>query len=147
MKHPQERMKTRLLERILQSSQMCKLNIIESPQFWCSFFKSNKLEPSKTIFVFPGWHPFLRFLWLSNLNLWGLPMPKMPRLEGWKHMVFFPQIAIGPIGVLTSSIGVRLRRFCGFVLGGVIWVCVWVRVRRFWFVLGVGKGCCRCLYL
>ena len=30
----------------------------------------------------------------------------------------FPQIALA-IGVLSSSIGVRVRRFCGFVLGGL----------------------------
>ena len=29
----------------------------------------------------------------------------------------FPQIALA-IGVLSSSIGVRVRRFCGFVFGG-----------------------------
>ena len=31
---------------------------------------------------------------------------------------FFPQIALA-IGVLTSSLGVRVRRFFGFVLGGL----------------------------
>ncbi len=61
--------------------------------------------------------------------------------------VVFPQIALA-IGVLTSSIRVRVRRFCGFVLGGGcragcrlrcrLNVCVWVRVRKFWFVLGGG---------
>ena len=33
-------------------------------------------------------------------------------------MFHIPQIALA-IGVLTSSIGVRVRRFCGFVLGGL----------------------------
>ena len=32
--------------------------------------------------------------------------------------LFIPQIALA-IGVLTSSIGVRVRRFWGFVLGGL----------------------------
>ena len=31
----------------------------------------------------------------------------------------FPQIALA-IGVLTSSWGVRVRRFCGFVAGGAV---------------------------
>ena len=52
--------------------------------------------------------------------------------------LFIPQIALA-IGVLTSSWGVRVRRFCGFVAGGSChtgsrWrcrlVCVGVRVRR-----------------
>ena len=50
--------------------------------------------------------------------------------------VFVPQIALA-IGVLTSSIGVRVRRFCGFVVGGLshrvlleLSSGVWVRVRR-----------------
>ena len=72
MKHPQERMKTRLLERILQSSQMCKLNIIESPQFWSSLLKSNKkLKPSRNLFVLPGWHPFVSFFWGRNIDTKG----------------------------------------------------------------------------
>ena len=53
--------------------------------------------------------------------------------------IFIPQIALA-LGVLTSSWGVRVRRFCGFVAGGgglshrVSWrcrlACVGVRVRR-----------------
>ena len=31
----------------------------------------------------------------------------------------FPQIALA-IGVLTSSWGVRVRRLCGFVVGGAV---------------------------
>ena len=49
-----------------------------------------------------------------------------------------PQIAWA-IGVLTSSIGVRVRRFLDSFWGGVgqgvargvVWMCAWVRVRRF----------------
>ena len=37
---------------------------------------------------------------------------------GWVWSLFFPQIALA-IGVLTSSLGVRVRRFFGFVLGGL----------------------------
>ena len=53
--------------------------------------------------------------------------------------LLFPQIALAT-GVLTSSIGVRVRRFFGFVLGGgcragcrsrCCLMSVWVRVRRF----------------
>ena len=60
-------------------------------------------------------------------------------------MVVFPQIALA-IRVLTLSIGVRVRRFVGFVLGGLSgrvpsegssWWCVWVSVRGFFgFLLG-----------
>ena len=62
------------------------------------------------------------------------------------HNHIFPQIA-SAIGVLTSRIGVRVRRFVGFVLGGGCRagcrlrcrsMCAWVRVGRFWSVLGGG---------
>ena len=64
----------------------------------------------------------------------------------------FPQIALA-IRVLTSSWGVRVRRFCGFVAGGGChtgsrWrcrlVCVGVRVRLSHRVsLAVSSGVCR----
>ena len=55
-----------------------------------------------------------------------------------RRALVIPQIALAK-GVLTSSIGVRVRRFCGFVSGGLSGgqssevssdVCVSVRVRR-----------------
>ena len=36
----------------------------------------------------------------------------------WGFAGLFPKIAL-TIGVLTSSCGVRVRRFCGFVGGGL----------------------------
>ena len=37
----------------------------------------------------------------------------------WGFAGLFPKIALA-IGVLTSSWGVRVRRFCGFVAGGAV---------------------------
>ena len=58
---------------------------------------------------------------------------------GFEMIIILPQIALA-IGVLTSSIGVRVRRVFGFVWGGggcragcrprCRLMCVWVRVRR-----------------
>ena len=58
------------------------------------------------------------------------------------HIILFHHLALAIIiRVLTSSIGARVRRFFGFVLGccreGFSWWCVWVSVHRFFgFVLG-----------
>ena len=46
----------------------------------------------------------------------GTPLAKV---RGILTFFIIPQIALA-IGVLTSSIGVGVRRFCGFVSGGAV---------------------------
>ena len=62
----------------------------------------------------------------------------LAKVRGILTLFIIPQIALA-IGVPTSSIGVRVRRFCGFVSGGGCragcclrcrLICVWVRARK-----------------
>ena len=92
---------------------------------------------------------------LQTLRISNLYWKDFFALSIWKHIIFlgdlgwpwvplFFLIALA-IGVLTSSWGVKVRRFCGFVVGGMVRcrlvrigvrvrlshpVCVGVRVRR-----------------